>query len=856
MDLRLASLASVGASAALALPPQGRPQQAALGRSDVSAPLWLLEPARALPPREDRQPRRVPSLQWSAPTRDPVLQDNAPTLAAPQQGTSFEGIGENFVGARQVAPFEVKYDPPDPEGDVGPAHYVQIVNSSFAVFSKQGETLFGPVPTRTLFAGFGDGCETSDEGDGVVLYDPLADRWLISQLAIPNLNGGSYLECIAVSRTSDPMGPYARYSYPYAFFNDYPKLGVWPDAYYATYNEYAEVAGGAFLGIDICAFDREHMLAGEPADQQCMEIPRGEMSGMTPADLDGRIPPPPGEPGMIVGFGRNSLVLYQYHVDWAAPEKTALYPVELAVAPFTAACDRLSTGVCIPQQGTVDMLDALSDRMMFRVAYRNFGNREVLVANHTVSAGSSSGIRWYEVQDPGGEPFIHQQGTYAPDANWRWMGSIAMDRVGGIGLGFSLSGQTSYPAIAYTGRTAADPPGMMGQGEAVTLTSSGPQIGSLRWGDYTSLSVDPSDDCTFWYTAPYLPAAGAFNWRTRIATFALPGCAPPETDFMIWVSPTRGTLALDRDSSWVVSSAALAPAAASKMLAISLSPLPPGITASLAPASIQAGEATALVLHATGGTAQGEFSFLVQAAAGGVVQSAAGTAVVIANDFSLAPERTEVPVGAAGTSALRIATAVIAGEPELITFSASHLPVGVSASFEPASVLAGGSATMNLLGPTWLRASRSQGRVIASSASASHVAGVEVVALAAPHAVISWPLYAQTVSKTARVVVGASASRGTSLSSIELFVDGERWEGGRAASSPAVFSWETRRVSDGAHDLKVRATDLVGTEGWSPHVTVWVDNPGFCGCSSEAGGWEALGLIGLLAALRRKPRPS
>src|SRR5438128_3578487 len=238
MRLRPATLALAFSCAANALPPAGRTQLLQAAHHDVSAPLWLLRPAEPGLSREEREPRRVPLPDWSGPERDPVLQENAPSVLAPQAGSSFEGIGQGFVGAPPAQVFQVIGIPPDPEGDVGPSHYVQMVNSSFAVFSKQAALLFGPVPTRTLFSGFGGPCETNDDGDGVVLYDPLADRWLVTQFAIGNATSGPFLECGAVSRTPDPTGQYARYAYSYPMFNDYPKIGVWPDAYYATYNLY------------------------------------------------------------------------------------------------------------------------------------------------------------------------------------------------------------------------------------------------------------------------------------------------------------------------------------------------------------------------------------------------------------------------------------------------------------------------------------------------------------------------------------------------------------------------------------------------------------------------------------------
>src|SRR5262249_47977593 len=355
-----------------------------------------------------------------------------------------------------------------------------------------------------------------------------------------------------------------------------PKLAVWPDAYYATYNLFPNSHTDHFQGVQLCAFDRARMLAGEQAAQQCVRLGT-DVSGVTPADLDGPLPPPPGQPGFALGFGQNSFFLFCSQVDWADPRNSPLDSIQLPVAAFAPACDSTRTGSCIPQLASSALeLDALSDRMMFRVAYRNLGGVETLIANHTVKAGDSSGVRWYELRDPAGDPVVYQQGTYAPDAHWRWMGSGALDRAGNIGLGFSISGPDMNPGIPYTGRSASDPPGVMALGEAVSFIGGGSQIGSQRWGDYSNLSVDPADDCTFWYTAEYVPADGVLNWHTRIATFQLPGCSPAAADFAVWVSPGRQTLARGRTGTYAISTAALRPTPAGNSLSLSVvPPLPP-----------------------------------------------------------------------------------------------------------------------------------------------------------------------------------------------------------------------------------------------------------------------------------------
>ena len=848
----IAATSRAAASAALAVSPVGASHLTRPHGHDVSAPLRLLRPVDGAPPRPDREPLRVSLPDWPAAARDPAVQANpAPLPLLLQSRLSFDGIGDGFLDP-QGSSFKIIGDPPDPQGDVSHSHYVQLVNSSFAVFSKQGELLFGPVPTRTLFAGFGGPCEVSDDGDGIVLYDQLADRWIVSQLAIVDRSSGPFLECVAVSRTSDPTGSYARYSYAYPFFNDYPKLGVWPDAYYATYNKFTTVGATDFLGVEMCAFDRASMLAGTAANQQCVELGSGHLSGTTPADVDGAFGPLPGEPGMALGFAPDSLVLYRYFVDWIAPERSYAIATPIPVAPFIPACDASRTGACVPQSGAgSSVLDVLSDRMMFRVVYRNFGDREVLIANHTVRAGTSSGVRWYELRDPGGDPFVFQQGTYAPDDRWRWMGSAAIDGAGNIGLGFSLSDAQQHPAIAFTGRTPSDPPGVMAQGEGLAFAGGGSQGASVRWGDYSNLSVDPADDCTFWYSAEYLPADGLFKvWHTRVNNFVLPACASPLADFGLMIAPQRQTVALLREATFSVRTAALRPTAAGKTIALTLSALPPGISGRIEPTSLAPGQTATLTLAALGNAALGEVAFGVQGAAADVAVSAAGQATVIANDFSMKVSAINNAILANGTTPFEIVTEVAAGEPEAIAFSASRLPKGVTATFQPSSVLAGSPAILLLGGSPALRAGQSEVLLRGTTTSTSHTLPLRVLALLPPTADIAWPRLAESLSGTAKVIANASVSLGTTLSRVDLYVDGTRMKSVSGTHLPAILAWNTATVGDGPHELKVRATDAHGIEGQSGPVLIWVENSGACGCSSDGGRWEMIGLIVLLAVIR------
>jgi hypothetical protein len=390
------------------------------------------------------------------------------------------------------------------------------VNESFAVFNRATGAIVAGFPKtgNTLWSGFGGGCETNNDGDPIVQYDKVAGRWVLTQFSVTTT---PYLQCVAVSTSSDATGSYNRYAFSYGTsFPDYPKLGVWPDAYYITFNIFN---GNSFGGSKLCAYDRAKMLAGAAASQQCFQL-SSSFGGVLPSDLDGTTAPPAGSPNFLLNFGTNSLNLWKFHVDWTNPANTRLTgPTNIAVAAFTPAC---GGGTCIPQPSTRQQLDSLADRLMYRLAYRS-----VAVGSGGKHGGASgAGVRWYEIQSPNVTPTIIQQSTFAPDSSFRWMGSIAMDKVGNIAMGYSVSSSSVFPSIRFTGRIPADPVNTM-ESENTILSGAGSQLRNLnRWGDYSAMTVDPVDDCTFWYTNEYLKSNGTFNWSTQIASFKFPGCVP------------------------------------------------------------------------------------------------------------------------------------------------------------------------------------------------------------------------------------------------------------------------------------------------------------------------------------------
>jgi subtilase family serine protease len=519
--------------------PINPPKVIAAERFDVSAALRdtpvppAKEPGRVMP----RTPHNVPPKGRAQGLADPALQVlSVDAAATPATAYSFDGI-DNVNGVL----------PPDANGDVGPNHYVQWVNLSLAIYSKASATMppalvLGPVPGRVLWSGFGGPCETDADGDPIVLYDHLADRWFMSQRAFPDQflgrMFGPFYHCIAVSATPDPTGQYYRYQFALEKLGEHPKVGLWSDGYYMSFDQFQHTTLQP-AGQGVVAFDRDRMLAGQPASMIYFDMERVDatLGGMLPSDLDGP-PPPAGAPAYFVqvdddawGLPQDRLQLWGFHVDWSNPaastfDRLALLPTR----PFDSnLCDYGRS--CITQPGTSARLDAMSDRLMYRLQYRNFGDHDALVTNHTVDVDGTdhAGIRWYEIRNPGTSPRIFQQGTYAPDSNHRWMGSAAMDGAGNLGIGFSVSGSV-WPSIRFTGRLAGDPLNVLTQGEGEIAAGSGSQTEvSSRWGDYSMLAVDPVDQCTFWYTGEYYAATSAHGWRTRIGTFSLPTCVvvPP-----------------------------------------------------------------------------------------------------------------------------------------------------------------------------------------------------------------------------------------------------------------------------------------------------------------------------------------
>jgi hypothetical protein len=552
-------------------------------------------PLEALATNQSDEHSEAAKQNPPAPITPPVISSPAGAGAVEQksQGTrpgavlveSFDGLGIGFEGPQGTPNLR---NPSDNSLAVGPNHIFQIVNTRMAIFTKKGKqfattgkTLYGAIQTNTIFKGFGGACEATNNGDAVVRYDQLANRWLVvmptfrrgasrpdqpqagrsgepAQVSVPGQAGqpgqavplfvppssppeqpgtppargqrpvaqGPYSMCYAISTGSDPLGSYYRYEFLRPLFPDYPRPAIWRDGYYNPTS-----TGDEVIQKHACVAERARMLKGQAAREQCVII--DGVNFLNNADIDGRNLPPSGAPNIMMATGGTQLkkvfeddgiYVWKFYVDWQNPKNTGVTgPEKIVVAPYRYLCDGQLTN-CVPQPGTDRRLDAQGDKIMARLVYRKIGKQESIVAVHSVNtAAGAGGVRWYEFRiNKERSVKLHQQGTYAPDTSYRWMASPAMDKQGNIGIGYSFGGTPNFAGQRFAGRSANDPMGQLSLHETILVEGQGAQ-NAMRWQDYTQTAIDPSDDCTIWYVGDYIKK-DAPSYSTRIGAFRLPGC--------------------------------------------------------------------------------------------------------------------------------------------------------------------------------------------------------------------------------------------------------------------------------------------------------------------------------------------
>jgi hypothetical protein len=619
----------------------------------------------------------VPSHAGRGGGQDTAIQTSAGPLIAATSGVSFDGAGANG------------FAPSDSNIAVGPNHVFVAVNSVYQIFTKTGGSLLGPKSLSSLWTGVGGGCATANAGDVVVQYDKAADRWVLTQLSSLK---SPYGECIAVSTSADPTGTYTAYYYTFGTnLPDYPKFGVWPTAsngaYLATYNQFAN--GSSFAGAALCAYDRSAMLAAAASPAQvCFTI--NDFSYL-PADLDGSTPPPDGTPGYFLTYETlSSLRLWKLAPNFASPASSTFTQVspDLSVTPFNELC---GGGTCVPQAGTNNQLDSLGDRPMYRLAYRNFGDHQSMVFNNSVT----SGVRWYELRATTGAFSVFQLGTFAPDATFRWMGSAAMDQAGDLAIGYSASSSTIHPAVRYAGRVPGDPLGTL-ESEASIIEGAGSQTNGLhRWGDYSSLRIDPSDDCTFWYINEYLKSDGAFNWSTRVGSFKFTSCGSPAQDYSLSANPAAVTVAQGNVVTSTITVTSLN--GFNSPVSLGVGGCPASTTCVLSPSSVTppANGTAAFTLTMTTSSSSPAGTFPLTISDNGT-HTASVSLTITAPNFSISasPSSVTVAQGSAANSTITITST--AGYSKPVALSVTNCPA--TCSFNPGSVTpsANGSVTSAL----------------------------------------------------------------------------------------------------------------------------------------------------------------
>ena len=592
-------------------------------RFDISMPLRLIKPKAIV--AQDK--------------RGGLMQDLGKTQSNNSNNTdSTESVVQTVKGSQKIPAPSTSIlaltnisgvNPPDANGDVGLDNIVVMTNLSFHVLSKSGTSVYGPAANNTLWSGFGGACETENAGDPVVLYDQIANRWMLSQFTSA---GPEYFNCIAVSVTGDPTGSYYRWAVSNgSSFSDYPKYGIWSDAYYLSTRDFNN---NIYIGVGVYALKRADMIAGNPNPAIVYKFESRSSGswrvgdGLLPADLDGTTLPPANTPelflgtmddGWSYGAAQDALLIWEFAVDFDTPaNSTFTLSNTIPIAAFDTNFPCGGARDCIAQSGTTQKIDVQSyrQRALHRLAYRNFGTHEVLIANQSVEATTGvAGVRWWEIRDPSGTATLYQEGTYAPaDGVSRWMGSTAMDAEGNMAIAYSASSSSMFPSIRYTGRLNGDALGTMTLSEGSIIEGAGAQTGSSRWGDYTSLTVDPIDDCTFWHINEYYETSSASDWVIRAASFKFDECGAP--GFYLRTDNASQSICVASDASYPIVVGSIDSFSAPVTLNLTGLPAPANFTFSSNPVPIQP-STTNLTISNTATLTSGTYNLQIQGTAAG-----------------------------------------------------------------------------------------------------------------------------------------------------------------------------------------------------------------------------------------------
>jgi hypothetical protein len=472
---------------------------------------------------QDKKPVREmgrpfdPSMDIIQP--DGALQTNAPALNMPSPNP-INGISTGF-GGLDLQGWGAGW-PPDTHGAVGPNHYIQAVNTSLAIFDKATGSRLSAFTFDSFMGGVsGSACDSYNQGDPIVLYDHYSGRWIISDFAWKSTRGPFY-QCFAVSKTADPVsGGWWFYEVQVnsSQLGDYPKLGVWSDGIYMGANMFK--GARSYSGVKVWVFNRDDLISGANLRSVAFTTGTKFFSIFPSTSAPGGGTPAAGTPNYFFSdYGvSNAVRMWKFSTNWTTPSaSTFTGPTTISTAAYSKPSSR------VPQKGSSETLDTLGDRLMSNFEYRNLNGSESVWLTRTVVNGSSTGIRWMEIRGMNSSPSVFQQGTFALDANYRWMPSLSVDKQGNMAVGYSVSSSSMFPAIRYAGRLVSDPLGQISQGEASLVEGTGSQSGGYnRWGDYASMTIDPKDGCTFWFTTEYYLTTGS-NWQTRIGSFKFPGC--------------------------------------------------------------------------------------------------------------------------------------------------------------------------------------------------------------------------------------------------------------------------------------------------------------------------------------------